>query len=78
MTADHPVADGLEVLEVAEASGVMACSLNDAVDGLDGREAHLGRFGLMRGHRRRELADTGGRALTQDSEDSKILQWKLF
>ncbi len=56
----------------------MACRLNDAVDGLDGREAHLVRFGLMRGHRRRELADTGGRALTQDSEDSKILQWQLF
>jgi len=35
--ASHPVADGLEVIEVAEASGAAAGGLNDAVDRLNGR-----------------------------------------
>lgn len=35
-TADHPIADSFEVVEVAEASGKASCSLNDTVDELDG------------------------------------------
>ncbi len=35
-TADHPIEDSFEVVEVAETSGKAPCSLNDTVDGLDG------------------------------------------
>jgi hypothetical protein len=34
-TASYPIADGFEVLEVAEASGSAASSLDDAVDRLN-------------------------------------------